>query len=277
MFLANRSNLSNLTSTASYLFTLPQKLTSYRFLNTLGTSQANISAHYDISNDMFAGFLSEDMTYSCAIFSDLDGDLETDDKDIRKVWSGSQGLRRLDSQANGHADADGLDGEEEVDELHEAQLRKLNHIIRKAKILPGQRVLEIGSGWGSLAILIAQTIPGTTVDTITLSIQQQTLARTRIAKAGLSDRINVHLMDYRDMPAEWKGAFDRVVSVEMIEAVGAEFLERYWQIVDWAMHEKKGVGVVQVITIPEPSKYVLKLTGSRKLITARIRQIYRRD
>ncbi|KAJ3483136.1 hypothetical protein NLJ89_g12089 [Agrocybe chaxingu] len=55
MFLENRENLSNLDSTVSYLFTLPQKLTSYRFLNTIGNSRSNISAHYDISNDMFAG------------------------------------------------------------------------------------------------------------------------------------------------------------------------------------------------------------------------------
>lgn len=55
MFLENRENMSNLSSTVSYLFTLPQKLTSYRFLNTIGNSRSNISAHYDISNEMFAG------------------------------------------------------------------------------------------------------------------------------------------------------------------------------------------------------------------------------
>jgi cyclopropane-fatty-acyl-phospholipid synthase len=102
-----------------------------------------------------------------------------------------------------------------------------------------------------MAILIAQTVAGTTVDTLTLSVQQQSLARERIAAAGLTDRITVHLMDYRNMPTEWEGAFDRVVSIEMIEAVGSEFLVGYWKTVDWAMKPVGGVGCVQVITIPE--------------------------
>ena len=228
-----------------------------------------MSAHYDISNEMFAGtcsspsvlmhvnqnalvlaFLSEDMTYSCAIFADLDGDMKSGVTD-RGEWSGGQGLKRIGTQLHSESAAS---PSEFNDELHDGQLRKLNHIIRQAKILPGHRVLEIGSGWGSLAILLTQTIPGTTVDTITLSIQQQALAVRRIKAAGLEDRINVHLMDYRNMPEGFKHAFDRVVSIEMIEAVGAEFLEKYWSVVDWAMKEKCGVGVVQVITIPEPSK-----------------------
>ncbi|RDB15277.1 Tuberculostearic acid methyltransferase UfaA1 [Hypsizygus marmoreus] len=274
IFLDNRENLSNLDSKISYLFTLPQKITSYRFLNTIGNSRSNISAHYDISNEMFAGFLSEDMTYSCAIFEDLDGDLKIDLP--RGEWSGGQGLRRvtpkvsldsLDSpsfqKANGNGHSHPLILR---DELHEAQIRKLSHIIRKAQIEPGHRILEIGSGWGSMAILIARTIPGTRVDTITLSVQQQSLAQDRIAMAGLEDRINVHLMDYRHMPVEWEGIFDRVISVEMIEAVGAEFLEKYWQVVDWAMKRKGGVGVVQVITIPEArfDRYLREIDFIRK-------------
>ena len=58
------------------------------------------------------------------------------------------------------------------------------------------------------------------------------------------------------MPKEWEGAFDRMISIEMIEAVGAEFLGLYWGVVDWALKKKGGVGVVQVITIPEPSKFL---------------------
>ncbi|THU87213.1 cyclopropane-fatty-acyl-phospholipid synthase [Dendrothele bispora CBS 962.96] len=193
VFLDNREELSNMDSRVSFLFQLPQKLTSYRFLNTISNSRSNISAHYDISNDMFAGFLSKDMTYSCAIFDDLDGDLV------------------------------------------EAQMRKMRHILKKANIQPGHRVLEIGSGWGAMAILIAQT----------------TLARERIAAVGLEDRISVHLMDYRDMPKHWEGIFDRFISIEMMEAVGAEFLVTYWQKVNWALKKRGGVGVVQVITMPE--------------------------
>ncbi|KAJ7095728.1 CFS1-like protein [Mycena belliarum] len=265
IFLDNRERLSNLNSTASYLFTLPQKLTSYRFLNTIGNSRSNISAHYDISNEMFAGFLSQDMTYSCAIFADLDGDMK--DGVVRSEWSGGQGLRRL-GQPGAPVSTTSVPAEPDVDELYEAQIRKLSHIIDKAKIQPGHRVLEIGSGWGSMAMLIAQSVEGTTVDTLTLSVQQQSLARERIAAAGLTDRINVHLMDYRNMPAEWEGAFDRVVSIEMIEAVGSEFLVGYWKMVDWAMKPLGAVGCVQVITIPEArfDRYIREIDFIRKWV-----------
>ncbi|KAF8895131.1 S-adenosyl-L-methionine-dependent methyltransferase [Infundibulicybe gibba] len=265
IFLENRDRLSNLDSKISYLFTLPQKITSYRFLNTIGNSRSNISAHYDISNAMFAGFLSEDMTYSCAIFDDLDGDLKSGIQ--QKEWSGGQGLKRLGNASTEEPVLTSAGGEGR-DALHEAQLRKLHHIIRKAQIQPGNRVLEIGSGWGSLAILVAQTVPGTTVDTLTLSVQQQALARARIAAAGLEGRITVHLMDYRAMPQEWAGTFDRVISIEMIEAVGAEFLETYWRQVDWALKPRDAVGVVQVISIPEArfDRYIREIDFIRKWV-----------
>ncbi|KAF7767913.1 hypothetical protein Agabi119p4_7156 [Agaricus bisporus var. burnettii] len=294
IFIDNKDNLDNMESRVPFLFSLPQKLRSYRFLNTIGNSRSNISAHYDISNDMFAGFLSSDMTYSCAIFKDLDGDLKQDKRDDLRclellrdanaeVFNGynvqsdgrvhrngdmngltngkpinisinghGNNLAKGYPQANNHAFADqNHPGSLEDDELYEAQMRKLDHIINKAKIQPGQRVLEIGSGWGSMAIRITQRIPGTTVDTITLSVQQQILAEKRISAVGLSDRITVHLMDYRNMPPDWNGAFDRVVSIEMVEAVGEEFLETYWRTVEWALNPLTGAGVVQVITIPE--------------------------
>ena len=98
---------------------------------------------------------------------------------------------------------------------------------------------------------------GCKVDTLTLSVEQMTLAKKRISAAGVQDLATVHLMDYRAMPSEWAGAFDRVVSVEMLEAVGVEFLEEYWRVVDWALKSGVGadaVGVVQCITIPEARK-----------------------
>ena len=77
-----------------------------------------------------------------------------------------------------------------------------------------------------------------------------------MADAGpdVESRVKVHLMDYRAMPKEWEGRFDRVVSVEMLEAVGKEFMEEYWGVVDWALKKEGGVGVVQSITIPESRK-----------------------
>ncbi|KAF5340613.1 hypothetical protein D9611_007425 [Ephemerocybe angulata] len=284
IFLMNKSRLERLDSKFSYLFTLPQKLTSYRFLNTLSNSRSNISAHYDISNEMFAGFLSQDMTYSCAIFADLDGDLRpTYPREVKATRNrdGIVSLKppfSLPSPPGSHSPSDsGLDSGEGTnvsedlisklekstqgqdngteDELYLAQLRKLDHIIAKLKIPSDRptRVLEIGSGWGSMSIRIAQKYPLATVDTLTLSSQQQDLAQQRIDEqgSGIASRITVHLMDYRAMPNEWEASFDRVVSVEMIEAVGKEFLHVYWRTIDWAMKPKDAVGVVQAITLPE--------------------------
>ncbi|KAF8158538.1 CFS1-like protein [Crassisporium funariophilum] len=216
IFLANRENLSNLDSLLSYLFTLPQKITQYRFLNTISNSRSNISAHYDISNDMFAGFLSEDMTYSCAIFPELDGDLQDGyDANTNKIkWTGAQtqSVKRVAPKPD--------------DPLYHAQMRKLQHIIDKLHIppptptSPPMRILEIGTGWGALAILLASQHPHVSIDTLTLSPAQLLLAQARILRAGLAGRVRVHLMDYRSMPREWEGEFGRVVSVEMVEAVG---------------------------------------------------------
>lgn len=185
------------------------------------------------------------MTYSCAIFPSLDADL--------KLPGAQTTLNGTDETAHEQSDA-----------LYDAQIRKLQHIIRKADIRPGHRVrtprfsgtcailmhmcwdsqvLEIGSGWGSLALLIARTIPNTTVDTITLSAEQaarvrELIQRDRREAAGapqtngtdaspltVDDRVRVHLMDFRALPQEWEGAFDRVVSVEMVEAIGRDMYE----------------------------------------------------
>lgn len=235
------------------------------------------------------------MTYSCAIFKDLDGDLRPRvhrTRSAKQLLNGNGIKEELIETKSIHQPPTILDspppsskavienkfvGGGEIDDagdaeedLYAAQLRKLDHIIARAQIKPGMRVLEIGSGWGSLACRIASTIPCTKVDTITLSVHQQELARARIRKYShlrshdlgtdadeLEKRIEVHLMDYRAMPAEWEGAFDRVVSVEMLEAVGVEFLEEYWRVVDWALKKGVGtdaVGVVQCITIPEASE-----------------------
>jgi cyclopropane-fatty-acyl-phospholipid synthase len=111
-----------------------------------------------------------------------------------------------------------------------------------------------GTGWGALSILIAKTVD-CTIDTVTLSGEQRDLATARIAQAGLSDRIRVHYMDFRESRKQpgWAGAFDRFVSVEMIENVGREFIEDFWAVADWALKPRAAIGVVQVITMPEAS------------------------
>jgi cyclopropane-fatty-acyl-phospholipid synthase len=100
--------------------------------------------------------------------------------------------------------------------LEAAQHRKIRHVLGKARVKRGDRILEFGSGWGGLAIEAVLTY-GCEVDTLTLSIEQKTLAEERIAKLGLQDKIRVHLMDYRELPPEWEKAFDAFISIEMLE------------------------------------------------------------
>lgn len=100
--------------------------------------------------------------------------------------------------------------------LEEAQANKMRHIAAKLLLKPGMRVLDIGSGWGGLALYLARTA-GAEVTGITLSEEQQKYATKRAAEAGLSGKVRFHLRDYR----EQTGVFDRVVSVGMFEHVGA--------------------------------------------------------
>ena len=230
MFILNRSNLSEMSMITSSLFTALNAMMNSRFVNSISNSMSNISGHYDLSNRMFSAFLSADMTYSCAIWDDAEGGIHGDRDPSKRPK---------------------LEGKPEfADELQAAQMRKIRTIIAKAHIGAGDRVLEIGSGWASTAIEIA-TRHDCTVDTITLSVEQKALAEERIRSAGLEGRIRVHLMDYRAMPPEWHHSFDRVVSIEMIEAVGIEFLDTYFATVDWALKRDRGVGVFQFISMPE--------------------------
>lgn len=119
------------------------------------------------------------------------------------------------------------------------------------KLCDGGALLLPSVRCGADAILQAVRTTGCTVDTLTLSIEQKVLAEARIAAAGLSDSITVHLLDYRSLPASFTHAFDRVVSIEMIEAVGKEFLNTYFETVDRVLKVDRGLAVVQVITMPE--------------------------
>jgi cyclopropane-fatty-acyl-phospholipid synthase len=204
-------------------------------------------------------FLSEDMTYSCAIYSDLDGDLrETpllglNNHNVRKLVTSSfpSESASVDSNASTSHTPSTLPTPPLADTLAAAQQRKLEHIVCRARILPGHRVLEIGSGWGSLSLHIARHVADVQIDTITLSDNQCAHVRAEVARHGFEDRIRVHLLDYREMPHEWDGTFDRVVSVEMIEAVGLANVEVYWAVIDRVLKKRNAAGVIQGITIPE--------------------------
>lgn len=132
--------------------------------------------------------------------------------------------------------------------LEEAQERKLRRIAEKARIRPGDHVLEIGCGWGSFACLAAREY-GARVTGVTLSLEQAAWARERVEREGLSDRVELRLVDYRDLPGEGK-SYDRVVSIEMLEAVGYRFLPTYFEAVDRLL-APEGIAVIQAITVPD--------------------------
>ena len=103
--------------------------------------------------------------------------------------------------------------------LHEAQLARLDRICRKLDLKPTDHLLEIGTGWGGLALHAARHF-GCRVTTTTISREQWKLARERVREAGLEGRVEVLCADYRDLSVDSKGRFDKLVSIEMIEAIG---------------------------------------------------------
>ncbi len=130
------------------------------------------------------------------------------------------------------------------DTLEAAQGRKLARIVELLKIGPAQSVLEIGCGWGGLALRMAEA--GAQVTGLTLSTEQLRCAQGRAEAAGMQPRIDLRLQDYRDVP----GRFDRIVSIEMIEAVGEAWWPTYFQV----LKDRLAAGgriVVQAITIDE--------------------------
>ncbi len=129
--------------------------------------------------------------------------------------------------------------------LREASLEKMDRICRKLDLRPSDHLLEIGTGWGGLAIHAATQF-GCRVTTTTISQQQFEVARQRIAEAGLSDRVTLLLQDYRDLT----GQFDKLVSVEMIEAVGHRYFDTYFRKCSELL-KPDGTFVLQGIVMPD--------------------------
>ncbi|MBK8437176.1 MAG: class I SAM-dependent methyltransferase [Austwickia sp.] len=183
--------------------------------NTVSGARNNISSHYDLGNELFEAFLDPSLTYSSALFDPTRPMAEQD--------------------------------------LQEAQLRKIDAALDAAGVPAGGgspdhdepgpsefHLLEIGTGWGSLAIRAAQR--GARVTTVTLSREQAVLARQRAAAAGVQHSVDVQIADYRQV----SGSFDGVVSIEMIEAVGEEYWPTYLRVLQDRL-APGGRAVVQAI------------------------------
>jgi cyclopropane-fatty-acyl-phospholipid synthase len=132
--------------------------------------------------------------------------------------------------------------------LEEAQLAKYERLCSQLHLKPTDHVLEIGSGWGGNAIYMAKTY-GCKVTSLTISEEQHKLAVERVAEAGLSDRVSIELRDYRTL----EGQYDKIVSVEMLEAVGHKYLDVYFKKCHDLL-KKSGILALQVITSPD-SRY----------------------
>ncbi len=171
--------------------------------NTKAGARKNISAHYDLGDELFGLFLDSTMCYSSGIFTDE------------------------------HAT------------LYDASREKMDRLCRKLDLQADDHLLEIGTGWGGLALHAASQF-GARVTTVTISENQYRYACNLIAEAGLADRVTVKLQDYRDI----EGTYDKVVSVEMIEAVGYDHLDTYFERID-ALLAEDGIAALQAITIAD--------------------------
>ncbi|THD10330.1 SAM-dependent methyltransferase [Metallibacterium scheffleri] len=136
----------------------------------------------------------------------------------------------------------------EGEALEDASWRKLDRVCRKLELSPTDHVLEIGTGWGGFAIHAARHY-GCHVTTTTISREQYDLARARVADAGLSQHVEVVLQDYRDLD----GHYDKLVSIEMVEAIGHQYLDRFFARIAELL-KPHGAALLQAITI-EDARY----------------------
>jgi len=188
-------------------------------------ARRNAHQHYDLSNDMFALFLDDTMTYSAAMFEPGAATLD----------AGSQSAPCDEPDAAGWPAEGGR--------LAAAQRRKIDRLLDHTGVGPGCRVLEIGTGWGELAIRAAAR--GATVRSITLSGEQRDRARQRIRTAGLAGQATVEVLDYRQV----RGQYDVILSVEMIEAVAERYWPAFFRTLDRLLAPGGRVGL-QAITMP---------------------------
>jgi cyclopropane-fatty-acyl-phospholipid synthase len=195
------------TGRAKGLFRWVNRLSHRIRDNDKSGSRRNIAFHYDLGNDFYAPWLDSSMTYSSAVF------------------------------------ATPAAGGDEPLEL--AQARKIRLLLDRLDLKPGDHLLEIGCGWGSLMEIAAREY-GVRVTALTLSAEQKAYAEQRLEKAGLADRCTIALTDYRDAA----GSFDAVASIEMVEAVGEPWWPSYLETIARVLKPGGRAGL-QLISIRE--------------------------
>ncbi|MDB5720618.1 MAG: cyclopropane-fatty-acyl-phospholipid synthase, partial [Alphaproteobacteria bacterium] len=205
IFARNGTSLGN-TARAKGLFRLVNRIAHRVRDNDKEGSRRNIAFHYDLGNDFYSAWLDPGMTYSSAVF------------------------------------AEPIAAEED---LEAAQVRKIEFLLGRLDLQPGDHLLEIGCGWGSL-IEVAARDHQARVTGLTLSEEQKVYADQRLDKAGLAERCEIQLTDYRDV----EGQFDAIASVEMVEAVGQDYWPSYLATIA-RMLKPGGRAGLQLISIRE--------------------------
>ena len=207
LFIANRQQIEGMVY-GTWAGRLLFRIKHLLNRNTRANSQKNIHAHYDLGNDFYRLWLDETMNYSSAWFE------------------GNTAPTRAD--------------------LPRAQDAKVRRALQQVGVQPGERVLEIGCGWGALAEMGAAEF-GVSVTGVTLSTEQLEFARQRMARLGLQERADLRLQDYRDIS---DGPYDAICSIEMVEAVGREYWPAYFQAVRRLL-KPGGKACVQSIVIDD--------------------------
>ena len=169
--------------------------------NTKSNSLKYISKHYDLGNDFFSNWLDKTLTYSSAIYKDINDDLET------------------------------------------AQKNKYQKLIDLLQLNDGNKVLEIGCGWGGFSEYLAKNYD-VVIDCITISKKQYEYTKKRIFENNLNNKVNVLFLDYRDL----KDEYDKIASIEMVEAVGEKYLYQYFKTIKNSLR-LNGKAAIQGITI----------------------------
>jgi cyclopropane-fatty-acyl-phospholipid synthase len=208
LMVLNLEMLNKMDDSRPFWSRLSSKVMHLLNSNTQSGSRKNISAHYDLGNEFFSLFLDPTMMYSSAMYPSTD------------------------SAVNPYT-------------LEQAAVYKLDTICKKLKLKEDDHLIEIGTGWGGLAIHAAKNY-GCLVTTTTISKEQYDYAYAAVKREGLEDKITLLLKDYRDL----NGTYDKLVSVEMIEAVGHEYYDSYFSKCS-SLLKHDGLMLIQAITIAD--------------------------